>query len=396
MPSIKAFFSAAAATGLLAANPASTRAEPPTIASGEAPASDFARFAPRQNATTTRLDFAVFDEALKFMVLSMYQSTREGLGRPAPGLGTNLTYGHTSRYRLEGNRIVFSYLEPEQIAPLTEYRQDLEQIGTQIDIASLPRNEQLAYWLNLHNVAVIEQIAVNYPVRSPSRMKLGADKTPLDTTRFINVDGVAMSPRDIRTKIVFPNWSDPNVIYGFFRGEIGGPSIQRRAYTGDNVTELLTNSAVEFVNSLRGIEAFGSNLLVSKIYEEAAPFYFPDMGADFRQHILVHAREDVAELVNRKPGVKFNAYEDDVADLAGGKREPTYNEVVVDNGINGQSVQSFRVPQSVARTLGERAQKIEKLRREGLLRGRVIVLPQPGETEQTQETAPQSPENEDE
>ena len=344
-----------------------------------ATADDFSRFAPRPAGKATQIDYTFLDDALEYMVLRMGPSTRQGMGKPAPGMGTRRTYGHESRVRLEGNRIVFSYLDEETIAPLTEYRQDLERLGAELDIASLSKDEQLAYWMNLHNVAVIEQIAVNYPIQSPSRMKLGVGKTSLDETPFINVAGVAMSPKDIRTKIVFPNWDDANVIYGFFRGEVGGPSIQRRAFTGQNVNELLGLSASEFVNSLRGVEAFGDDLLVSAIYEEAAPYFFPQMGPDFRAHLNRHAEEEVRDLVVRKADIKFNQYEDTVADLAAGDREPSYSYIEQD-GI----AQRTRVSPSVARLLGERFEKYEKLRREGLLRGRVIVLP-PTATEAPQE-----------
>lgn len=332
--------------------------------------SDFAKFVPRPSGKSTQIDYSFLDEALEFMVLRMGPSTRQGMGRPDPGMGTRRVYGHESRVRLEGNRIVFSYLTEEQIAPLTEYRQDLERLGSELDIATLSRNEQLAYWMNLHNVAVIEQIAVHYPIQSPSRMKLGPSKTPLDETPFITVAGVAMSPKDIRTKIVFPNWDDANVIYGFFRGEVGGPSVQRRAFTGKNMAELLGLSSKEFVNSLRGVEAFGDNLLVSAIYEEAASFFFPQLGDAFRTHLLRHADEEVAGLIGRKPGIKINQYENTVADLAAGDREPSYSYVETD-GL----AQRTRVSPSVARFLGERYEKYEKLRREGLLQGRVIVLP---------------------
>ncbi|WP_083800394.1 DUF547 domain-containing protein [Erythrobacter sp. SD-21] len=333
-------------------------------------ASDFKKFVPAPSNDTTKIDYTFLDDALQYMVLRMGPSTRQGMTKPAPGLGTRRVYGHESRVRLEGNRVVFSYLDEEAIAPLTEYRQDLERLGSDLNIASLPKSEQLAFWINLHNVAVIEQIAVNYPIQSPSRMKLGAGKTPLDETPFITVGGVAMSPKDIRTKIVFPNWDDPDVIYGFFRGEVGGPSIQRRAYTGQNVSEVLGQSAKEFVNSLRGVEAFGDTLLVSAIYEEAAPFFFPDMGDDFRSHLNRNADEEVRDLVARKAAIKFNQYEETVADLAAGEREPSYSYIEQD-GL----AQRTRLSPSVARLLNERYEKYEKLRREGLLRGRVIVLP---------------------
>lgn len=355
---------------------------------GPAPAaatgSNFDMFVPRPSGRETNVDYSFWDDALSYMVLRMGPSTRQGERRPDARLGTRQVYGHDSRVRLEGNRVAFSLLSEEAITPLAEYREDLERIGSEIDIATLPRNEQLAFWLNLHNVAVIEMIARNYPVKSPSQLKLGENQSPLDTTPFINVGGVALSPNDIRTKIVFPNWSDAIAIYGFFRGEVGGPSIQRTAFNGNNVNILLEGAADEFVNSLRGVEGYGSNLLVSKIYEEAAPFYFPQMGDDLKVHLTRFAGEDVSALVADKAVIKTNNYVATTADLAGGEREPIYNTVSSD-GI----AQSTRITPSVARFLGERFEKYEKLRKEGLLRGRVIVLPPTGVEE---EPKPETPE----
>ena len=350
-------------------------------------AADFDKFVPRP-AKQTALDYAIWQDALQYMVLRMGLSTRDGATRPDPTIGSRRVWGHDSRVRLEGNRIPFSLMDEAAIATFTEYRQDLEQIGAQVDIASLPRSEQLAYWINLHNVAVIEQIALNYPVKAPSRLLLGENETPLDVTPFITVGGVAMSPKDIRTRIVYPNWKDPKVIYGFFRGDVGSPSIQREAHTADNVDRLLLEGANEFVNSLRGVEGYGKNLLVSAIYAEAAPFYFPQMGDDLKAHLSRYAEEEVKELLASKPEVKVNQYEETVADLAGGQREPTYNTVYSDGQAN-----SFRIPSSVARYLGERAQKYEKLRKEGRT-GRVFIMPGDGtdligaEDEETQEEQP--------
>ena len=332
----------------------------------------FARFVPHPTDIRTQMDYSFWDEALEFMVLRMGLSTRESSPRPDATLGTRRVYGHESRVRMEGNRIVYSFLDDEQIAPLSEYRKDLERLGSELDITTLPRDEQLAYWMNLHNVAVVEQIASNYPIQAPSRMKLGPEKTPLDTTRFITVAGVAMSPRDIRIRIVFPNWTDPNVIYGFHRGDVGGPSIQRRAFTASNLIELLGVSAKEYVNSLRGVEGYGDKLLVSAIYAEAAPFYFPDMSEDLKRHLASLAEPKVASLIASKSDIEVNQYEETVADLAAGDREPIYNAVTRD-GL----AQSIRLRPSVARFMSERAEKMEQLRREGLLQGRVIVLPPP-------------------
>lgn len=382
----------AASIAVAMALPAAASAQSGTSASASANAAtvqgSIAQFTPRPDGSRTRLDYAVWDEALDFFVLRMGRSTREGAPSVAPAPGTRRTYGHNSRYRMEGNRVVFSYLEPEIIASLSEYRADLERIGSEIDITTLPRNEQLAYWINLHNVAIIEQIAQNWPVTQPSRMEVGETDQTLDEAKFITVAGTALSPKDIRTRIVYANWSDPVVMYGFFRGDIGGPSIMSDAYNGENVRNLLRESADEFVNSLRGVEGGGSTLRVSRIYDEARPFYFQNWSADLSAHLKAYATEDVSGLLAEATDFNPVSYEYDVADLINGRREPSYSLVYVSNGgvSDDGEVPSFRVPPSVQRFLQERQQKINKLIRRGEMTGRVIVIDmETGEAVQTEE-----------
>ncbi|MDJ0643960.1 MAG: DUF547 domain-containing protein [Erythrobacter sp.] len=318
----------------------------------------FDTFVPSADPNTDRIDYSIWDEAMKNLVVSMGPSLRQGAGRPDPGFGTRRQYGHVSRYRLEGTRLMFSFLNTEVKESFTEYRKDLEATADKIDIQALSRNEQLAYWINLHNVALIEQIANAWPVRQPREIEIGG--VPLHDAKFITVEGIAMSPRDIREKIVYKHWRNPKVIYGFWQGDIGGPSIQREAFNADNVSRLLDRGARDFVNSLRGTEKAGSKLQVSKIYEEAAPYFFPDFEADLRAHLADFADEEVQGILSETNRIEASITEYDIADLAGGVREPTYQNITSD-GVSTR----FRIPQSMARLLAAREQKFQKIIREG-------------------------------
>ena len=256
-------------------------------------------------------------------------------------------------------------------------------VGTELDIASLPRNEQLAYWLNLHNVAVIEALAGEYPMLEPSDRTFGSNAAALDDAKLVTVDGVALSPRDIREGIVYPNWRDPKVIYGFWRGVIGGPSIQRLAFTGANVDPLLALSAEEFVNSLRGVERWSGTLQLSPIYEEAERFYFRDSDA-LRGHLTQYGREDVRELVSETPAIAYKPLESDLADLQRGEREPSYLNTCTHPGglVGGKAPESVdplfcgttrTVPNpAIQRLMAERSEKLDRARRAGIRTGMVI------------------------
>lgn len=330
----------------------------PAFANPPLAEAELARFAPSQTPNNDKIDYSIWDEAMKSIVISMGPSLREGAPRPEPSFGTRRQYGHVSRYRLEGTRVMFSFLDSDVIASFTEYRKDLENTANIVDIQSLSRNEQLAYWINLHNVAMVEQIANAWPVRQPREIKIGG--VPLDDARFISVEGIMLSPRDIRENIVYRHWKDPLVIYGFWRGEIGGPSLQREAFNADNVARLLVRGASDFVNSLRGTQNQGDRLQVSEHYREAAPFFFPDFAQDLRAHLARYADEKTTALLAKTRGAEPAVNERDIADLEGGVREPSYQNIT-SNGV----AQSFRIPQSMAALLRERETKFQEIIRQG-------------------------------
>jgi hypothetical protein len=281
-----------------------------------------AQFRPTADPIRHTIDYEIWDYALKQIVLAMGPSERKGLPWPPPIQGTRLKQGLQSRYRMEGSMVLFRFLDQKVIDSFTEYRKDLESVTEQLDISALPRNEQLAFWLNLHNVALLEQIAREWPVREPREIIVGGE--PLDEARFITVRGVPVSLRDIRENIVFRHWKDPKVIYGFWRGEIGGPSLQRDAFTGANVSSLLDVAAADYVNSLRGTQKLAGTLHVASLYGEVAPFYFPDFERDVRAHLAKYAEEPVAAVLAKTNVTRATIRETDIADLHGGARPVNY------------------------------------------------------------------------
>lgn len=363
------------ATGLMvssamAADPdvqifAQQNASAPMSAQASVPA-EFSIFAPKAQTRKTRLDWDVMDDALQNAVLDFGESLRRRASKPRAESGTRFVRGHDSPYRLEGSRVIFSRLNDSYVQSLTEYRQDLERIATENDLTRFSRNEQLAFWLNLHNIAQIEQIAINYPVETPSKMtvRINGVKQPVDTAKFMTIRGVPLSLRDIRENIVFANWPDERVIYGFFRGNVGGPRLEKYAFKAPVIDQMLTTNAREFVNSLRGFNTTRRYRNISKIYEEVAPFYFKNFEADLERHLRRFANEKVREELSENKPFRVEPYETIVADLAGGNPSAL-------SGGNGTTVTA-----DMQRMLREADRKFQIMRAEGLIkpRGGVVII----------------------
>ena len=324
-------------------------------------------FVPQARSSRTRLDYALYSDALNYSVLPLGQSTRRYMGKPDVTVGSRLRSGHQTPYRLEGSRVSFSLLNDEYKDALHEYRMDLERIGNEIDIVRMGRNEQLAFWMNLHNVVMIDQIVQNYPVKRPGRIKVNG--VNVDDAKLINLKGTALSLRDIRERIVYPNWKNPNVIYGFFRGDIGSPALLDYAFTAQNIGEALAVSGNEFVNALRGFSEGSRTRNVSRVYAEAKRFYFQNFETDLEAHLLRHARDEVKEEIRAVKPMKIDKYDEVVADLIGGSNPRIATFTVRNSQGDTQSIS-----RELYNTLREINEKRKTLRSRDLLISNSVII----------------------
>jgi len=320
------------------------------------------RFAPRPSIST-QIDYTVWDQLLKEMVYYAGPSLRLRAPKPRPIVGTRFVHGHVSPYRLEGNRVVFETFGDEFKSYIADYANDLASIGNQLDLPALPRDEQLSYWFNLHNALVIQAIAEQYPTGNPSRLK-GADGLPFHDTKRVTINGVALSLRNIREDIVYRNWSDPMVIYGFFHGDIGSPSIQRKAFTSVSLNDTLKFSADEFANSLRAFHLDGRKARISRHYRDAAPYFFPDFEVGIRQHLSSLMSSDVRrQLESANGALTIMTYEKATADLTKGDANwKPFSDVQSQSRLGSTSISSI-LQQAIAEHRG----KMDKVRQRGLL-----------------------------
>jgi len=334
------------------------------------PAHDiFVQFKPNPQKST-RIDYGTWDSLVEEMVVYSGPSIRKRMSRPAAITGSRFVRGHSSAYRLEGNRIPYSQIADEFEGFISDYRKDLERIGTQVDIAKLSKNEQLAYWLNLHNVVMIEQLTKAYPLKRPRAEKIGKPKVLLHDAKIVKVKNTPLSLRDIREKIVYPNWRNPKVIYGFYLGDIGSPSIQNTAFTADNVSRLLDRNADEFVNSLRGFNVRNNKQYVSELYRDVAKFYFPNFDSDVATHMQKFMRDGVKVQMTSAP-FYLDRYDKTIADMTGGQgvyksASPLTSGSRTQQGISG--------PNTLRQYMNELIVKRQKLEEQGLIQRGIVII----------------------
>jgi len=259
---------------------------------------------------------------LRTVVVDTGRSNREVAEPRQARTGTHMKVSVKRSTVNEANRFYFeTFVDNEEGQQLLQgIQKSLERVPDEAPLKYFSRDEQLAYWLNLYNVTVLNEIVKVYPQRNLKKMLTGK-KSILDK-KILTVAGVPLSLDDIQFTILKQNYdNNPLVIYGLYQGNIGGPNIRRSAYTGQDVWRALKNNAMEFVNSNRG--TFGKDekvFNVSSLYERDK-VYFPDFNADLSSHLLTYLEGAERAELQAASILKPDIEDWSIADLTGSYRD---------------------------------------------------------------------------
>lgn len=164
-----------------------------------------------------------------------------------------------------------------------------------VEVRSLTRNEQLAFWINLYNAATVELILDHYPVDSIRSINISPGlfaRGPWGA-KILVVDGVDLSLDDIEHRILRPLWNDPRIHYAVNCASIGCPNLQAEPFTAANADRLLTSGAAAYVNHPRGVTIERGRMTLSSIYD----WFQEDFGGNedgVVEHLLRYAEPSLA------------------------------------------------------------------------------------------------------
>lgn len=295
-------------------------AQPADITSADVP-EPFWDFDPTSNYA---INYGDVDTILATLVVNMGRSERDSLPALRASTGTRLQAKTRRKTANEGNRFHFEELEDNEEfrQVLRVVRENLEAIPDQMPLEKFNREEQLAYWLNLYNIAMLDQLVGLYPESNLEKELTGKDSI-LDT-RFLNVSGVPLSLNDIQHTILRWNYDDnPLVIYGLYQGIIGGPNIRPLAYTGESVYRDLVDNAEEFVNSNRGTYMKGGSTFHVSSFYARNQVYFDDMEAGLKAHLLEYIEGTQRQNLLEADRIVADIDDWTITDISGGQQQVT-------------------------------------------------------------------------
>lgn len=161
------------------------------------------------------------------------------------------------------NLVNYKGVTNDDAVKLSEYISSL----TSIDPRTLNRNEQMAYWINLYNAKTVELILENYPVSSIRKLGQGFLSFGPWKDKIITIDNTPLSLDDIEHRILRPIWKDRRIHYAVNCASIGCPELNKQAFTGGNLEDLLNEGEQAYVNHSRGVTLKGDRLVISKIFD---------------------------------------------------------------------------------------------------------------------------------
>src|SRR2546426_11884514 len=126
--------------------------------------------------------------------------------------------------------------------------------GVQID--ALPRDDQLAFWLNAYNALVLRTVIDHYPIqgRSPDYPPNSIRQIPGAFERLTHrVAGRTLTLDQIE-QTVLPEFHDPRVYFALGRGAIGSGRLRSEAFVAGRLEEQLAEVAGECVTRAQCIQ----------------------------------------------------------------------------------------------------------------------------------------------
>ena len=160
------------------------------------------------------------------------------------------------------NLLDYAAVTAEDRAALDAYLDRLQGI----DPATLARDAQMAYWINLYNAGTVALVLDHYPIESIRDIGAGLfEDGPWDRPLF-TVKGRRLTLNDVEHGILRPVHDEPRIHYAVNCAAIGCPDLAPEPWRAAGLEQRLAAAERSFIDDPRGVRVEDGALVLSKIW----------------------------------------------------------------------------------------------------------------------------------
>jgi hypothetical protein len=176
-----------------------------------------------------------------------------------------------------------------------------------VDIESLSKNEQFAFYANAYNAWTIKLILSEYPGIS-SIKSLGIFNTGPWKKKVVRLKGQTVSLDHIEHEILRPRFKDPRVHFAINCAAKSCPPLSSEPFTGDRLDQQLDDATRSFINNPKNYRLVGQNLYVSRIFKWFSEDFNDDALSFFRKYATGELKRNL-NTGSAKINVKYLKYD---------------------------------------------------------------------------------------
>ncbi|WP_394750313.1 DUF547 domain-containing protein [Spongiimicrobium salis] len=162
----------------------------------------------------------------------------------------------------------------------------LTTLAQNVPEESAPKNEKLAYYINLYNAATVKLIIDNYPTTSIKRIKSPWGK------KIVPIGNEKVSLGDIEHKIL-RKMNEPRIHFAINCASFSCPKLVNKAFTAAQMEQQLEAASIDFVNDTTRNIITADKAQLSEIFK----WYkkdFTEKGTSLKDYINKYAKTTIS------------------------------------------------------------------------------------------------------
>lgn len=181
----------------------------------------------------------------------------------------------------------------------------LQELAINVPKDTWPKNDQLAYWINLYNAATIKLITNHYPLTSikeiGSSIQIPFINTPWQI-EFINVNDQILDLDKIEHGIIRKKFEEPRIHFALVCAAESCPNLRGEAYQGAKLNQQLTDQAHVFLSDKTKNDITKDHIVISKLFK----WY----GGDFKKKttLIKYLNQYSPTPISKDAGIAFMEY----------------------------------------------------------------------------------------